>query len=103
MGPVVGKVPLDSGTDFLAPSELARARHGMMKKKRPHIMTRPPAVDQNLPLTVIPAKALPLLPVWEIVAYRISDRPCGPWLSTASFPAGTTAAIAASPRAVTQK
>ena len=40
----------------------------MMKKNRPQSMTRPPVVVQNLPLTVMPAKALPLLPVCEMVA-----------------------------------
>ena len=39
----------------------------MMKKKRPHIMHSPPMVLQNRPLAVRPAKALPLLPVCEIV------------------------------------
>ena len=70
----------------------------MMKRKRPMSIARPPAVAQNLPLTVMPAKALPLLPVCERVAYRISEKPCGPALSDGvRSPPGMTAAIAARP------
>ena len=78
MPPVVGKVPLDSGTDFLAASELARARHGMMKKKRPQSIAMPPMVDQNVPLTVMPAKALPLLPVCEMAGVEHLREPVRP-------------------------
>jgi hypothetical protein len=40
-----------------------------------------------------PAKAEPLLLAIEVNAYRISVRPCGPWLSRAEVPTSSTAAI----------
>ena len=43
----------------------------MMKRKRPHSITSPPIVLQKRPLAVRPAKALPLLPVSEMV--RVED------------------------------
>ena len=44
-------------------------------------------------MPVRPAKAEPLLLAWEVNAYRISVRPCGPWLSREEVPASSTAAI----------
>ena len=64
--PVVGNVPADGGIDFFATSEPAIAMAGMITKKRPTNIARPPVRLYHRVLPVSPAKAEPLLPVCEV-------------------------------------
>ena len=67
-GPVVGKVPDEAGTIFLATSEPASPSSGTISRKRPISMARPMVVSKKGVLALSPAKALPLLPVPEVKA-----------------------------------
>src|SRR5258708_37390049 len=79
-GPWVGKVPLVTGTFFLAARLPATARIGIRNRKRPMSCANPSVRLYHGVLTLIPANALPLLPVLLVYAYRISLSPCGPLL-----------------------
>ena len=52
-----------------------------MGRNRPISMHRPRAVFHQVLVTVMPAKADPLLLLAEVKAYRTSERACAPVLS----------------------
>ena len=64
--PVVGNVPAEGGTDFLAASEPAIAMAGMIIQKRPTNIATAPVMLKNSVLAEMPAKAEPLLPVLDV-------------------------------------
>src|SRR5215470_3581792 len=66
--PVVGNVPADAGTVFLAASEPAIAMAGMIIQKRPTSMATAPVVLYQSVLPVRPAKAEPLFAVCDVYA-----------------------------------
>src|ERR1700730_4953568 len=64
--PVVGNVPADGGTDFLAASEPAIAMAGMIIQKRPTAIATAPVMLKNSVLAVMPPNADPLLAVLDV-------------------------------------
>src|SRR6185312_9340681 len=80
-GPWVGRVPAEAGICFFRASEPAMASKGRSMKKRPISMAKPVVMLYQGVLARNPAKALPLLPVALVYAYRISEKPCAPGLA----------------------
>src|ERR1035437_5536911 len=74
--PLVGNVPLVTGTSFFLARLPAIAKAGIIKRNLPTSMSRPMVRLYQGVLAFIPAKALPLLPAALDNVYRISDRPC---------------------------
>src|ERR1039457_627169 len=74
--PLVGNVPLVTGTSFFLARLPAMAKAGIIKRNLPTSMSRPMVRLYQGVLALIPAKALPLFPAPLEYAYRISDRPC---------------------------
>ncbi len=62
-GPCVGKVPAETGTCFFAARRPAIASSGISIRKRPISIAKPMVVLYQGVLALMPAKALPLLPV----------------------------------------
>jgi hypothetical protein len=79
-GVVTGNVPSDGGVIFLRPKLPAMASIGIIIMKRPNSIASPIVVLYQSVLALSPANAEPLLPVPDVKAYRISDKPCGPLL-----------------------
>ena len=67
-GVPVGKVPAETGTGCLRPSDPAMASTGTMRKKRPTSMQTPSVVLNQSVLAVRPPKAEPLLLAAEVKA-----------------------------------
>ena len=65
-GDAFQKVPAEAGTVFLAASEPAIAMAGMIIQKRPMNIATAPVMLKNNVLAESPAKAEPLLPVWDV-------------------------------------
>src|SRR5215471_24157 len=100
-GVVTGKVPGDGGTRFLRPRLPAIASIGRIMKKRPISVAKPIVTLYQLVLALSPPNADPLLPVADVNAYRISDKPCGPGFRMLGRPNdGATDEIALSARMV---
>src|SRR5882724_1199572 len=101
-GVVTGNVPGEGGTAFLRARLPATANMGTIIKKRPVNMVNPMArLYQRFPPS--PANAEPLLPVPEVKAYRISERPCGPLFVRVARPCGRSDDAAASTRIIRGK
>src|SRR5262249_6322509 len=64
--PVVGKVPAEAGTIFLAASEPAIAIAGMIIQKRPTNIATAPVRLKTIVLAEMPANADPLLRVLDV-------------------------------------
>src|SRR5438128_9952097 len=88
-GPYVGNVPRVTGARCLRTIDPAIARSGTIIKKRPISIAMPSVVFQYV-LAPSPAKAEPLLPVADVNAYRISEKPCGPALLVVDVPQSPT-------------
>src|SRR5437899_4180117 len=99
-GPVIGKVPRDSGTVFLEARFPAIARMGITAKKRPASMTTPMLALYQSVLALMPANADPLFPAAEVYAYRICEKPCGPGLVIPAVPDFVTTPMAAKIRII---
>src|ERR1019366_4374627 len=74
--PLVGNVPLVTGTSFFFARLPAMAKAGIIKRNLAISMSRPRVRLYQGVLALIPAKALPLFPAPLEYVYRISDRPC---------------------------
>src|ERR1700749_1412443 len=79
-GVVTGKVPTVAGMLFFAARLPAIASIGISIRKRPANIATPSVELYQCVLVLSPANAEPLLPVADVYAYKISERPCGPWL-----------------------
>ena len=67
-GVVTGNVPSDGGTYFFCARLPAIASIGMIIRKRPISMVKPPAMLYQGVFVVSPAKAEPLLPACDVKA-----------------------------------
>src|ERR1035441_3946992 len=76
--PLVGNVPLVTGTSFFFARLPAIARAGIIKRNLPTSISRPRVRLYQGVLALIPAKALPLFPAPLEYVYRISEKPCAP-------------------------
>src|SRR6202789_836538 len=85
-GVVTGKVPADSGTNFLRARLPAMARIGITAKNRPNSVANPIVVLYQSVLPLNPANADPLFPVPDVYAYKTCDSPCGPGFEIEGVP-----------------
>jgi hypothetical protein len=71
-------VPAVAGDGRCVASEPANPRTSTIGRNLPNNIANPRVVLYQTVLTLIPAKAEPLLLTAEVYAYRTSDSPCGP-------------------------
>src|SRR5258706_9060377 len=85
-GVVTGKVPGDGSTRFFRDRLPAIASIGTIIRNLPQSIVTPSVRLYQRVLAFNPAKAEPLLPAPDAKAYRISDKPWGPWLFRLAVP-----------------
>src|ERR1700679_3438572 len=85
-GVVTGKVPADSGTNFLSPSLPALSRICNTAKNRTNRVVNPIVVLYQSVLPLNPANPDPLFPVPDVYAYKTCDSPCGPGFEIEGVP-----------------
>src|SRR5450631_1078431 len=79
-GPCVGSVPAVSASFFLLARLPAAASNGIRNRNRPSNIAIPSVKLYHGVFGLSPPKALPLLPVALLYAYRSSLNPCAPEL-----------------------
>src|SRR5258708_14425690 len=85
-GVVTGNVPGDGGMRFSRPRCPAIASMGMTMKKRPTSIATASVTLYQCVFAERPPNAEPLLPVADVYAYKISERPCGQVLLMTAVP-----------------